>query len=62
MTTAVCAFSLALGLGVFVWLALPALRDGRTTVGVVVTACSALAVLLGVAGLVVQARARRQRP
>lgn len=55
-----CLLALALGVLALVGLALPALGDGRTLVGVVVGVCAALGVVAGLAGLVVAGRAHRR--
>ena len=54
----VCLLSIVLGLVVLVTLGFPALRDGRTAVGILVIMLGAFGTTFGVAGLAVLARGR----
>jgi len=53
---AICTFSTALGSVVLFTLGLPALRDGRTAIGLAVTVCAILGVAFGAAGVIALTR------
>jgi hypothetical protein len=61
VANAASAIAVLAGIAVFFGLAMPALRDGRTGVGVAVAVCAALGVLLGGAGFIAQDRAGHPR-
>ena len=51
-----CALSVVVGFVVMLGLGVPKFEEGRMAIGLVVIACSGIAIQLGVAGLVLLAR------